>query len=161
MKQYDEAVRLFNRQSYRRAADLFKKVTGSVSRELAERARVHLAICEQRVRNDSQLRLRSADDHYNFSVAQINLGRLDEARTHLLKALKLTPKGDHIHYALAAVAALSNEQGEALNYLERAIELRPENRFQARHDDDLEILHGDLSFQQLVFPERFPTAADL
>ena len=158
MKQYAEAVANFNRKAYRKAKDLFEKVQGGASPELAERAGVHSAMCDQRLDRESQTRLRSADEHYDFAVTQINTGNLDEARVHLEKAVKMEPGADYVFYALAAVAALSSQQDEALEYLESAIRLRSENRFQARNDEDFESLHGDLGFQQMVFPERFPTA---
>lgn len=158
MKQYEEAVLLFNRQSYRRAMALFEKVAAGPSRGLAERARVHIAMCDHRMQSETHVRFRSVDDHYDYAVSQINLGNLAEAQVHLRKAVKAAPQADHVHYALATVAALSNEPDLAIEHLEQAIGLRAENRFQARNDEDFESLQSDLTFQQLVFPERFPTA---
>ncbi len=158
MKQYAEAVAHFNRKAYRKAKDLFEKVQGGASPEMAERAGVHSAMCDQRLEKESQIRLRSVDEHYDFAVTRINTGDLDEARVHLEKAAKMDPGADYVFYALAAVAALSSQQDAALEYLESAIRLRSENRFQARNDEDFASLHGDLGFQQMVFPERFPTA---
>lgn len=158
MKQYEEAVLFFNRGSFRKAMSLFEKVAHGITGTLAERARVHLAMCEQRIQVENSLRFRTVDDHYNFAVSQINAGSLEDARTHLVKAVKMDPQADHVLYALATVAALSQETEDAIEYLERAIALRAENRFQARNDEDFESLQDDLSFQQLVFPERFPSA---
>lgn len=158
MKQYEEAVLLFNRRSFRKAMSLFEKVANGITGTLAERARVHIAMCEQRIQVENSLRFRTVDDHYNYAVSQINAGSLDDARIHLLKAAKRDSKADHVYYALATVAALSQETEDAIEYLERAIALRAENRFQARNDEDFESLQDDLSFQQLVFPERFPSA---
>ena len=160
MKRYAEAVANFNRASYRKARELFQKVQSGASGDLAERAGVHIAMCDQRLEGETQNRLRSADDHYDVAVAQINAGNLDEARDHLKKAVKIGPEADYVLYALAAVSALSSQPDEALAYLEGAIRLRPESRFQARNDDDFASLHSDLGFQQMVFPERFPTAGD-
>lgn len=163
MKQYEEAMRHFNRQSYRRAKDIFEKVVVGHSRELAERARVHLAMCEQRLQRAEPLRLRTADDHYHYAVSQINLCNYDAARAHLEKARKLSPKADHIFYALASVAALIDEPEEALEHLDRAIKLRPENRYHARHDGDFAYLQDDPRFQELLYPDRLasPRAREL
>jgi tetratricopeptide (TPR) repeat protein len=157
MKQYEEAMRQFNKQSYRRAKAVFEKVVVGYSRELAERARVHLTMCEQRLQRAEPLRLRTADDHYHYAVSQINLGNYDEARTHLEKARKLAPKGDHVFYALASVAALLDEPEEALQHLDLAIKLRPENRYHARHDSDFAYLQDDPRFQELLYPNRLAT----
>lgn len=154
LKQYADAMRYFNRQSFRRAHDLFARLVTGPSRELAERARVHLAMCEQRLRRAEPVRLRSAEEHYNYAVSQLNLRNYEEAREHLQKARKLSPKSDHIHYGLASLAALCDEPEEALEHLEKAIELRPENRYHARNDLDFEYLRDDPRFQGLVHPER-------
>jgi tetratricopeptide (TPR) repeat protein len=153
-KLYDEAMRLFNQQSYRRARELFEKVVLGPSRELAERARVHIAICDKRAERQPHLQLRTADDYYHFAVSQINLGNYEEARGLLEKARKLAPKADYVFYALASVASLSGEADEALNFLAQAIKLRPENRYHARNDADFKLLEDDSRFLALVSPER-------
>lgn len=154
MKIYEEAMRHFNRQSFRRAKDILEKVLVGPSRELAERARVHIAICEQRLQRPGPVHLRGPDDHYHYAVSQINLARYEEARAHLEKACKLAPKADYVYYALASVAALSGEADDALKHLAQAIKLRPENRYHARNDSDFKPLEDDARFQELVYPER-------
>lgn len=154
LKAYEGAMRLFNKQNFRRAKEILEKVVVGPSRELAERARVHLAICEQRLQRPAPVHLRSANDHYHYAVSQINLANYEEARPHLEKALKLTPKADYIHYALASVSALSGEAEDALEHLSQAIKLRPENRYHARNDSDFKLLQDDARFQELLYPER-------
>lgn len=154
MKLYEEAMVYFNKQSFRRAKDIFQKVVAGPSRELAERARVHLAICEQRLQRPAPVQLRGADDHYHYAVSLINMGNYLEARARLDKARKLAPKADYIYYALASVAALTGEADEALNYLAQAIKLRPENRYHARNDADFKLLEDDPRFHELVASER-------
>jgi tetratricopeptide (TPR) repeat protein len=113
MKLYAEATKHFNKQSYRRAKEVFEKVLVGPSRELADRARVHLVICEQRMHREAPVHLRSADDHYHYAVSQINAGNYEEARARLERARKLAPKADYVYYALASVAALTGETDEA------------------------------------------------
>lgn len=156
MKVYEEAIRHFNHQNFRRAKEIFEKVLTGPSREMAERARVHLAICGQRLQRPAAVHLRGPDDHYHYAVSQINLARYDEARTHLEKACRLAPKADYVYYALASVAALSGETDDALKHLAQAIKLRPENRYHARNDADFKPLEDDARFQELVRPERAP-----
>lgn len=153
-KLYDEAMRRFNQQSYRRAREIFVKVVAGPSRELAERARVHVAICEQRSEKQGHIQLRTADDYYHFAVSQINLGNYEDARGHLEKARKLAPKADYIYYALASVASLSGEADDAVTYLAQAIKLRPANRYHARNDADFKLLEDDSRFVALVSPAR-------
>lgn len=159
MKLYAEAMKQFNRQSYRRAKEVFEKVLTGPSRELADRARVHLAICDQRMQRTAPVHLRSADDHYHFAVSQINAGNYEDARAHLEKARKLAPKADHVYYALASVYALTGETDEALALLTQAIKLRPENRYHARHDADFRLLQDEPRFHELIYPDRPAVAA--
>ncbi|MBI4466817.1 MAG: hypothetical protein HY656_05255 [Acidobacteria bacterium] len=154
MRIYEEAMRHFNHQSFRRAKEILQKVLAGPSRELAERARVHIAICEQRLQRPAPVHLRGPDDHYHYAVSQINLANYEEARAHLEKARKLAPKADYIYYALASVAALSGQSEDALKHLAQAIKLRPENRYHARNDADFKPLEEDARFQELLYPER-------
>jgi len=154
MKLYAEATRHFNKQSYRRAKEVFEKVLVGPSRELADRARVHLVICEQRMQREVPVHLRSAEDHYHYAVSQINLGNYEEARVRLERARKLSPKADYVYYALASVAALTGETDEAITLLAQAIKLRPENRFHARNDADFRLLQDEPRFLELLYPER-------
>lgn len=152
MKVYEGAMKQFNKQRFRRAQEGFEKVLGGPSRELAERARVHIAICDQRLQRPAPVRLRSADDHYHYAVSQFNVANYEEARVHLEKARKLSPKSEYIYYALASVLALTGEADEALEYLAKAIALRPENRYHARNDADFKLLEDDARFHELVYP---------
>jgi tetratricopeptide (TPR) repeat protein len=154
MKLYAEAMKHFNHQSYRRAKEVFEKVLTGPSRELADRARVHMIICEQRMERAAPVHLRSAEDHYHYAVSQINVANYEEARAHLEKARKLAPKADHVYYALASVCALTGETDEAIELLAQAIKLRPENRYHARNDADFRLLQDEPRFQELIHPDR-------
>src|SRR5215467_7256389 len=125
LKTYDEALALFHQQKLSRAKQELEEVLKGPSKELADRARVHLKIVEQRMKPSAEQNPKSAEDHYQRGVAMMNIGRWDEAR-------KAAPKADHIHYALAALDCLTGEADSALENLEVAIQLRPENRYHAR-----------------------------
>jgi len=69
---------------------------------------------------------RTAEEHYQRGVAMMNLGRWDEARESLDKARKLSPKADHIVYAVAALDCLTGEADAALaNLKSRSIFVLP------------------------------------
>ncbi len=107
---------------------------------------------EKKLQEKSRMVLRSADDHYNMGIAELNRRQLDAAMQHLQHALKLTPKGDHVLYAMAVVNALNGNRDDALSYLKQAIQYRPENRFLAARDNDFDTLIEDPEFKQLVTP---------
>jgi tetratricopeptide (TPR) repeat protein len=154
MKVYEEAMSLFHQQKFQRAKQELERVIGGPSRELADRARTHLRITEQRMKPSADQNPRSPEDHYQRGVAMMNLGRWDEARESLERARKLAPKADHVHYALAALDCLTGEADSALANLKIAIELRPANRYHARNDEDFNFLQEDPRFTELLYPEK-------
>jgi tetratricopeptide (TPR) repeat protein len=154
LKLYDEALALFHQQKFARAKQELEKVLEGPSKEFADRARMHLKIAEQRMKPSSEQNPRSADEHYQRGVAMMNIGRWDDARESLIKARKAAPKADHIHYALAALDCLTGEADSAMANLKVAIELRPENRYHARNDEDFAFLQEDPRFTELLYPEK-------
>jgi tetratricopeptide (TPR) repeat protein len=154
LKLYEEALKHFQQQKFAKAKEALEDVVKGPSRELADRARVHLRICEQRVSRAPAAVPKSAEEHYTQGVALMNLGRWDEAREHLDRARKAAPKADHIVYAMAALDCLTGEADSAMENLKIAIQLRPENRYHARNDEDFAFLQEDPRFTELLYPER-------
>jgi tetratricopeptide (TPR) repeat protein len=120
--------------------------------EIQERAKVLIHACEKKIQEKARTVLRSADDHYNVGIADLNRRELTSAIEHLQHALKLAPKADHVLYALATANALKGSRDEAMQYLKQAIQYRPENRFLAARDSDFESLLEDAEFKELVTP---------
>jgi tetratricopeptide (TPR) repeat protein len=154
LKAYEEALHQFQRQKYSKAKPLFEKVAAGPNKELADRARVHLRISEQRLAPNEPANPRSPEEHYQHGVAMMNMGRWDDAREHLERARKLSPKADYVIYALAALDCLTNEAESAMENLKLAIQLRPENRYHARNDEDFSFLAEDPRFTDLLYPDR-------
>ena len=154
LKLYEEALTLFQQQKFQRAKQTLERVTEGPSQELGERARVHIRICDQRISRPPAPVLKSAEDHYTQGVALMNLGRWDDAREHLDRARKAAPKADHIVYAMAVLDCLTGEADSAMENLKFAIQLRPENRYHARNDEDFAFLQEDPRFTELLYPER-------
>ncbi len=154
LKLYEEALTLFQQQKFQRAKQLLERVTEGPSKELVERACVHIRICDQRISRPPAPVLKSAEDHYTQGVALMNLGRWDDAREHLDRARKAAPKADHIVYAMAVLDCLTGEADSAMENLKFAIQLRPENRYHARNDEDFAFLQEDPRFTELLYPER-------
>ncbi len=144
----------FQQQKYQKAKPLLEKVIAGPSKEFADRARVHLRIAEQRIQPTEGSSPRSPEDHYQQGVAMMNMGRWDDAREHFLKARKLAPKADYVVYAMAALDCLTGETEAAMENLKVAIQLRPENRYHARNDEDFAFLQEDPRFTELLYPDR-------
>jgi tetratricopeptide (TPR) repeat protein len=154
LKKYDKPLALFHQQKFAKAKAELEEVLKGPSKELADRARMHLKIAEQRMKPSQEKNPHTAEEHYQRGVAMMNIGRWDEARESLDKARRAAPKADHIHYALAALDCLTGEADSALANLKVAIHLRSENRFHARNDEDFAFLQEDPRFTELLYPEK-------
>jgi tetratricopeptide (TPR) repeat protein len=154
LKFYEQAVQHFQLQKLPKAKELLEKAISGPSKELADRAQIHLRITEQRMAKQAAPSLKTPEEHYQAGVAMMNLGRWDEARDHLLRAKKMAPKADFVFYAMAALDCLTGEAESAMENLKMAIQLRPENRYHARNDEDFSFLQEDPRFTELLYPER-------
>ena len=153
LAQFETAIKLFNSNNITKARSIFERLARGRSADLAQRARVYLRICGQRL-SHSSLQLKTADDHYNYGVQLANRGNFDEAEQYLNKALKLAPKSDYIHYALASTSALRENIVAALEHLQEAIQLNGQNRILAQNDPDFSTLGEDPRFTELLYPEK-------
>ena len=151
---YEDALLQFQQQKFSRAKQALEKVLEGPSKELRDRALVHMRICDQKISKAAAPAAKSVEEHYTQGVALMNLGRWDEAREHLDRARKAAPKADHVVYAMAALDCLTGEADSAMENLKIAIQLRPENRYHARNDEDFSFLQEDPRFTELLYPER-------
>jgi tetratricopeptide (TPR) repeat protein len=153
MERFENALQLFNQNQLPRARAMFERLLTVPSAELAERAKVYVSICDQRLTR-ATVQLKTADDYYNYAVGLANEGDAAGSEECLQKALKLAPDADHLYYALATTYALRDDVEGALQHLLKAIQLNERNRFQAQHDSDFANLLEDPRFTELLYPEK-------
>ena len=152
VRNFDIAARHLQRQNYEKAKELLERLLSSSAPEVADRARVYLQLCEQKLGRPVPIP-KTAADYYYLGVAELNARHLHLALAHLGKADKSEPNREHIRYALAAVHALLGNGNLALDHLRAAIEHRAENRFRASNDEDFQSLSADPRFLRLVRSE--------
>lgn len=157
LKNFESALRYFQKKDYDKASALFQKVAAGGVQEMADRARVHLRFCERMRRHEKPPK--TAEDYYARGVAALNSRDLDLAIQYLSKAEKMTPRQEYVHYSLAAAYGLQGDSDNAFSHLETAIRLRPQNRVQARLDDDFQALADDPRFIRLLGPDGRHTLA--
>jgi tetratricopeptide (TPR) repeat protein len=150
VKNFELGARAFQNQDYENAQEIFEKLASTGVAGVAERARVYLRLCERKLSHPTPPP-RKAEDLYTLGVGALNSGQLSDAIEYLNKAQKLGPNVEHIRYALAAAYSLRGDAENALQHLKEAIALRPENRIQARRDEDFQALATDARFKELVF----------
>jgi tetratricopeptide (TPR) repeat protein len=150
---FEAAMKLFHMRQMREARELFVVAAGGPERDVAQRSRLHIAMCDRRL-EQAPVNLLSAEDYYTYGVALINTRNVIEARMHLEKAIEISPELDYVHYALALALALGGDPIGAYESLRRAIELEPRNRIIARQDHDFGPLAHQPPFDALLYPEK-------
>jgi tetratricopeptide (TPR) repeat protein len=153
LSSFEAAMKLFHARKMQEARDGFQVAAEGPERDVAQRARLHIAMCDRRLQQ-ATVNLKSAEDYYNYGVALINARNIPEARLHLEKAASMSPGTDHIRYALALAQALGGDTANAFENLKRAIELEPRNRIIARQDSDFGPLANQPPFDVLLYPEK-------
>jgi tetratricopeptide (TPR) repeat protein len=156
LRAFERAHKEFVRGRFADARALFRALVekhAGVS-EVTARARTYLAIAEARLRTESTLP-RDADSLYDRGVIELNRGEYVAAQEMFERALKREPEAAHIHYGLAATRARLGAIDSALESLGRALDLQPNLRVRAQHDQDLTVLRNDPDFERLVFAPRF------
>jgi tetratricopeptide (TPR) repeat protein len=157
---YEQAVRTLQQHNFLKAADLLRHMVASFpeERELIERSRVYLALCERQLQPLTAEPQNTAERLYAATLA-LNAGELDSAVRHLERILEDQPAHDQALYMLAVSYAQREEVADAIRYLQQAIEANPENRALARMDPDLDDLRDDDAVCALLEPSSALRAA--
>lgn len=149
-KDYDRGVAALQKKKIEEAerhfADLIQKYPEE--RELVDRARVYLAVCE-RQRRPGRAALNEPEDFYYAAVYEKNRGNVNEAIEHLKRAAKKNG-GGKVDFLLACCYAQQGAPDSALEHLKKAIEEDQRNRFLARHDRDFDTVRDSPEFQELL-----------
>ena len=138
---YESGVRALQRHDYSGAAEHFRSVVQRFpdERELLERARLYLRVCERETGNRPTGPRTPQERIYAATVA-LNAGDGNGALDHLRQALADDPENDHGHYIMAVALTDQGKHAQAIDFLRQAIELNPDNRSLARQDPDLAAL---------------------
>ena len=152
VQNYEAGLRALQEHKFEKAKAALQKVIAGQSKELADRAAVHLSTCNQhldRVTNQ----FKSPEEHYDYAISLMNVGDYVMAREHLEKLSKQVPKADYVAYGLAALDCLTGHVEDSLRHLDSAIRLNAALRFQARNDSDFQNLAEDPRFTELLYPD--------
>lgn len=155
VQNYEAGLKALQERKFDKAKGLLEKVIAGPSKELADRARVHLNTCNQQLERGTAS-FKTAGEHYDYAVSLMNVGSYEEARSHMEKILKQNGKADFAYYGLALLDCLTNRSEDCLRNLNEAIKLNASNRFQARNDPDFKNMADDPRFTELLYPEMPP-----
>ena len=150
---YERGLQALQRRDFAASAEALRNVIERYpdERELLERARLYLKVCEREL-EPKEPTPKTADEWvYAATVAQ-NSGDVASALRHLQRALAEDPRHDHANYLMGVASAQRREFGTAIEHLRRAIALNGENRSRARQDADFESLRDEPDFRAALEP---------
>jgi tetratricopeptide (TPR) repeat protein len=153
LQSYEGGLRAMQEHKFDKAKPLFQKVLTGPSKELIDRATVHLNICNQHLERPASSQFKTPEEHFDYAVSLMNVGDYVTAREHLDKLLKQSPNADYVIYGLAALECLTGHVEDSLRHLDEALRLNPQLRFQARNDSDFQNLTEDPRFTELLYPD--------
>jgi len=141
LKNYEQAVQLFAQRKLAEAMERFLEVAKGPAQHISDKARSYAQVCERRT-NGVQVKISTAEDHFNYGVERLNARDVELAKHHLGRALALQPEADHVLYTLALCCGFAGDGNGACENLKRAIDLDPRNRILARQDPEFTALAG-------------------
>jgi len=145
---YERGLQALQRRDFAASADALRTVIQRYpdERELLERARLYLKVCEREL-EPKEPAPKTADEWVYAATVALNAGDEASALRHLQRALNEDSRHDHAHYMMAVASARRNDSAAALEHLRHAVALNPENRSLARQDPDLEGLRDEPAFK--------------
>jgi tetratricopeptide (TPR) repeat protein len=153
LQSYEAGLRAMQEHKFDKAKPHFQKVASGPSKELIDRANVHLSTCNQHLERTAATQFKTAEEHFDYAVSLMNIGDYVTAREHLDKLLKQNAKTDYVVYGLAALDCLTGHVEDSLKHLDEALRLNGQLRFQARNDSDFQNLAEDPRFTELLYPD--------
>ena len=152
IQNYEVGLRALQEHKFDKAKTHLQKVLGGPSKELADRATVHLNTCNLHLEKVAA-QFKTPEEHFDYAVSLMNVGDYVQAREHLEKLLKQSPNTDYVIYGLAALDCMTGHVEDSLRNLDEAIKLNSALRFQARNDSDFQNLAEDPRFTELLYPD--------
>lgn len=149
---YERGIKALYSRNYQQAMDLFERLIEHYPEEieLTDRARNFIKICLSQGATRKQHQPKTAEEMFDVGVMEHNKANFQRAIEYFQAALETDPKGDYIHYALAASYAQAGDLDLAIQSLQKSIQLNQENKFLARNDPDFEPIRITKEFAAVV-----------
>jgi len=149
---YERGVQALQRHDFGGAANYFRAVLDRYpeERELLERARLYLRVCERETSRRPAPEVKTPEERVYAATVALNSGDHSGALDHLQRALGEDPESDYAHYIMAVALGMRNRADEALEHLQQAIALNPENRGLAKQDPDLDSIRNHDRFRDAL-----------
>jgi len=152
VQNYEAGLRAMQEHKFDKAKSHLQKVIAGPSKELTDRASVHMNACSQHLER-STTQFKTSEEHYDYAVSLMNVGDYVSAREHLEKL----PNKFHRPIMLPT-AWLRWMPHRPLGRFSTPFgpSHPPEcvDPFQARNDSDFQNLSEDPRFTELLYPVR-------
>jgi tetratricopeptide (TPR) repeat protein len=151
MAAYTLAMKDFHKKNYGKASQsiLAFLETYSSEKELVDRARIYLKICENQLEKAPET-LKTIDDYYESSIIKINKNEPDEALKLLEEAQKMKPEEGKIFFLMADALCLMEKEDECLENLRKAIQIDESFAILAQNEPDFEPLWNNKKFNLIT-----------
>lgn len=150
---YGDAMKNFHQGKNERAEELLLAFLEKhpQERELADRARLYLKICRERIgKSKERISLKTEEDYFYYSVYRMNQGDTEGAAKLLEKARELAPKDARTFYLSADLACVLGQTEDCLEYLKKAVHLDRLYAVLAQNEADFQPLWDDKKFKVIV-----------
>jgi len=149
-KEYEKGTTALQKKKFEEAEKHFRALLDGFGdeKELADRARLYLAVCQRRTKAAARPAA-EAEDGYYAALLEKNRKNFQGAIDQLKKSPRKNADG-RVPYLLACCYAQLNDGDNALESLERAIAEDEGSRSLARRDPDFETLRESPGFQKLT-----------
>ncbi len=138
LEQFERGIALLYDRKWKSAQKVFADLAKSQPRSaVAERSRRYVEVCEAKTLGDDD-----GADTYLKAVHAKNEGDLETALEFCARG-GLKGRDERFAYLAAAIEGLRENHEEALELLEKAIEMNGVNRIHAFHDPDFQSLRND------------------
>ena len=148
---YERGLQALQRRDFAASAEALRHVIERYpdERELLERARLYLKVCEREL-EPKEPAPKTPDEWVYAGTVALNAGDEATAQRHVQRAITDDPRHDHARYMMAVIASRRRDTVAALEHLRHAVSLNPENRSLARQDPELESRRDDATFKSIV-----------
>lgn len=152
VQHYQAAVQLMQQGKYEKALAAFEKMLPTAPEVLQERCRMYMSACKRQI-EQNQRNFTTAEEQCDYATSLVNSGYYEDAREQFFAILDAHPDADYAFYGLAVLEGITGNVEACMDNLNRAIELNPKNRLQARSDTDFQGVVDDPRFTELLYPE--------
>ena len=150
-KEYEKGTVALQKKKFEEAEKHFRALLDGFGdeKELADRARLYLAVCQRRTKTAVRPAAEGSEDGYYAALVEKNRKNFQGAIDQLKRSAGKNSDG-RVPYLLACCYAQLNEVENALEALERAIAEDEGSRALARRDPDFEPVRESPGFQKLT-----------